>query len=101
MPAFVSSARMTSGGVPPPVHCKKPRDLNTLTIASSSSLPPQAATMLTTNNVSKYLHISPHSPLHRNLTIKYTDRHIPISIFPMTAGIFLPFKELVKNFKPR
>jgi len=34
-------------------------------------------------------------------TIKYTDRHIPVSIFPMTAPILLPCKGLVKAARHR
>jgi len=31
----------------------------------------------------------------------YADRHIPVSIFPMTGWILLRFRELVKKFQPR
>ena len=35
-----------------------------------------------------------------SLTIKYTDRHIPVSIFPMTAAILSGFPTLVKILWP-
>src|SRR5437867_11613609 len=42
MPAFVSSRLITAGGVPPPVHCTEPRDLNTILLAGGfASLPKQ------------------------------------------------------------
>ena len=53
MPAFVSSRLITAGGVPPPVHCTEPRDLNTILLAGGFASLPQAARALKTRRSSK------------------------------------------------